>query len=99
MPEISRLKDVVEAHIVEGYRVRLRFEDGVTGELDLSDVIRFEGVFEPLRDPATFAGLSVSPDLGTICWPNGADLDPDVLYARITGQEIALDIPPMAAST
>ena len=92
------LKDIVEAQIIEGYRVRLRFEDGVTGELDLSEIIRFKGVFEPLRDAATFASLSVSPDLGTICWPNGADIDPDVLYARITGQEIALALPPVLVS-
>lgn len=92
------LKDIVEAHIIDGYRVHLRFEDGVTGELDLSEIIRFEGVFEPLRDAAAFAALTVSPDLGTICWPNGADLDPDVLYARVTGQGISLDVPPLAAS-
>ena len=92
------LKDIVKAHIIEGYRVRLRFEDGVTGELDLSEIIRFEGVFEPLRDAAAFAALAVSPDLGTICWPNGADLDPDVLYARITGHEISLAVPPLAVS-
>jgi hypothetical protein len=90
------LKDIVEARVVEGYRVRLSFEDGVTGELDLSEIIRFEGVFESLRDPKTFATLAVSPELGTICWPNGADLDPDVLYARITGHEIVLPDAPMS---
>jgi hypothetical protein len=92
------LKDIVEAQIIEGYRVRLCFEDDVSGELDLSELIDFKGVFEPLRDPAVFAKLAVSTDLGTICWPNGADLDPDVLYARITGQPIALSVPPLALS-
>ena len=82
------LKDIVEATALEGYRVRLRFEDGVVGELDLATILRFEGVFAPLKDLNRFRELSVHPDLGTIFWPNGADLDPAVLYARVTGTPI-----------
>ena len=82
------LVDVVEARPLGGYRVHLRFEDGVEADLDLGKLIRFEGVFAPLRDPARFAELRVHPELGTICWPGGADLDPDVLYARATGKPI-----------
>jgi hypothetical protein len=82
------LKDIVEATLLEGYRVRLRFEDGVAGDVDLSTVIRFEGIFALLKDPMRFRELRVHPELGTIYWPNGADLDPSVLYARVTGQPI-----------
>ena len=82
------LKDIVEAHNLEGYRVHLRFEDGVEGDVDLGRLIRFEGIFAPLRDPKEFARMSVNAEIGTICWPNGADLDPDVLYAQISGQPI-----------
>jgi len=82
------LKDIVEATPLEGYRVRLQFEDGIVGELDLSAIIRFEGIFAALKDPNRFRELSVHPDLGTIYWPNGADLDPAVLYARVTGTPI-----------
>jgi hypothetical protein len=82
------LKDIVEATVLEGHHVRLRFEDGVVGELDLATILRFEGVFAPLKDLNRFRELSVHPDLGTIFWPNGADLDPAVLYARVTGMPI-----------
>ena len=82
------LKDIVEAIPLEGYRVRLQFEDGIVGELDLSAIIRFEGIFAALKDLNRFRELSVHPDLGTIYWPNGADLDPAVLYARVTGTPI-----------
>jgi hypothetical protein len=84
------LKNIVEATPLEGYQVRLRFEDGVVGELDLSAIIRFEGVFAPLKDLNRFRELRAHPDLGTIYyyWPNGADLDPAVLYARVTGTPI-----------
>jgi hypothetical protein len=50
----------------------------------------WEGVFEPLRDPARFAQVQVNVELGTVVWPGGADIDPDVLYSTITGIPIAI---------
>jgi hypothetical protein len=82
------LKDIVEVRALGGYRVRLRFEDGVEGELDLGKTIRFQGVFAGLADEREFAKVRVDPELGTIVWPSGADLDPDVLYAAVTGKPI-----------
>lgn len=82
------LKDIVEARLLGDFRVHLRFEDGVEGEVDLGRLVRFEGVFGPLRDQKEFAHLAVNSETGTICWPNGADLDPDVLYAEVTGEPI-----------
>ncbi len=82
------LKDVVEFKALGGHKVYLRYEDGIEGELDLADLIKFEGVFEPLKDAERFTELYLNKELGTICWPGGADLDPDVLYARITKKEI-----------
>jgi hypothetical protein len=80
------LKDVVEVEAVGDHRLRLRFEDGVEGVIDLTAIVPFEGVFAPLRDPTVFAAARVNGELGTVCWPNGADLDPDVLYALVQGQ-------------
>jgi hypothetical protein len=80
------LRDVVEARPVGGYRVYLRFDDGVAGEVDLATVLSFDGVFAPLRAPEQFAALRVAPELGTICWPNGADIAPETLYDAILRQ-------------
>ncbi len=77
--------DVVAVKPAGGYRLWLRFEDGIEGTLDLSDQVAFTGVFEALKDPAYFGQVRVNPEIGTICWPNGADLDPVVLYAAVTG--------------
>ena len=82
------LKDIVEVQPLDGYRLRLRFEDGVVGEVDLEKMIQFEGIFAPLKDRATFVQVRVNPDVGTIVWPNGADLDPLVLYSQVTGAPI-----------
>ncbi len=87
------LKDVVEVQPLGSYRLHLRFEDGVEGDLDLAGVIEFKGIFAPLRDEKEFAKVQLHPELGTIVWPNGADLDPDVLYARVSGEPIDLAVP------
>jgi Protein of unknown function (DUF2442) len=83
------LNDIIEVRPLGGYRLFLRFENGVEGEVDLADQIRFDGVFAALREPANFAQVRVNSEVGTIVWPNGADLDPDVLYSIVTGQPVA----------
>jgi hypothetical protein len=35
----------------------------------------------PLKVRSYVTQVRVDPELGTICWPNSADLDADVLYA------------------
>ena len=74
--------DVVEARHVHDHTVWLRFEDGTAGEVDLAGELE-GGVFEPLRDVQYFQRFVVSPDLGTISWPNGADFAPEFLYAKL----------------
>jgi hypothetical protein len=73
--------DVVEARHLSGYTVWLRFEDGTTGEIDLSQEL-IGPVFEPLRDPRYFVTFWVNPDTGTIEWPNGADFAPEFLFEK-----------------
>lgn len=77
------LKDIVFASPLEGYRLFIRFEDGVEGVVDLGEVLSFRGIFAPLKDSNYFSRVRVDADLGTVAWPNGADLDPDVLYGRL----------------
>jgi hypothetical protein len=82
------LSDIVEVRYLEAYRLFLRFSDGSAGELDLQPLLDFTGVFAPLRDPKYFAQVRVEPDTGTIVWPSGADLDPDVLRHAMTGEPL-----------
>ena len=73
--------NVIEAKHVRDYVVWVRFEDGMTGEIDLASEL-WGPVFEPLRDPNYFAKVAVA-EYGTIAWPNGADLAPEFLYDRV----------------
>ena len=79
------LPDIVEAHPIEPYRIYVRFEDGVEGAIDLERAVPFQGVFAPLRNHEEFRRLAVDPELGTVTWPCGADLDPLVLHGLLTG--------------
>jgi len=70
---------VVAVEPLQGYRLCLTFSDGLVREVDLADRL-WGPMFEPLKDPAFFRRVHIDEDAGTIAWPNGLDLDPDVLH-------------------
>lgn len=73
---------LVEAAASDGHTVHVRFEDGLSADVDLSYLLDYGGVFEPLRDPEYFRQLRADSEAGTIVWPNQADIAPETLYAR-----------------
>ena len=73
---------VIDARYAGGYRVWLRFDDGLSGEIDLERELWGE-VFEPLKDKTFFAKVRADSELDTIVWPNGADLAPEFLYDEL----------------
>jgi hypothetical protein len=73
---------LIEAKPMHGHVVHVRFEDGVTADVDLSYLLEYGGVFEPLQDPDFFRGLRADAEAGTIVWPNDADVAPETLYAH-----------------
>jgi Protein of unknown function (DUF2442) len=80
--EMRSTPQLLEARALEGHRVHVRFEDGTTAEVDLSDLLEQGGVFEPLFEREFFARLKANREAGTIVWPNGADIAPESLYER-----------------
>jgi len=68
---------------LDGYRVHLRFADGLAADVDLSYLLEFGGVFEPLKDVDFFRELKVDECGDTICWPNEADIAPETLYDHV----------------
>jgi len=96
-PEVDRAPEVAppirhtvpwrltSVSVLPGSRLRVTFVDGTAGEVDLRSFLsnpKLDGtVFEPLRDPATFAQVGVV--LGAVQWLNGADLAPDAMCDAI----------------
>ena len=77
------LKPVAVAALPD-YRIRLKYSDGVTGEVDLSHLVG-KGVFSAWSDQETFREVSLG-DLGQIRWSDDIELCPDALYLEITGR-------------
>jgi Protein of unknown function (DUF2442) len=71
-----RIKDVEP---LTGFSLRLMLSDGSECVVNVEPYL-VGPVFEPLKaDESAFRSVSVDKDLGTIVWPNGADIDPEVL--------------------
>jgi len=78
MQTVEQLVDVTAVEVIGDYQLRLTFADGTVGGVDFSER-EWHGVFEPLRDPAYFARVEVDPEAGTITWPDGLDMAPELL--------------------
>jgi len=74
---------VREVHALTGYRLSVKFNDGMAGEVDLSRVVMSDkaGVFAALRDPAVFDRVYL--EYGVVTWPGEIDLAPDAMHAQI----------------
>ena len=70
---------------LDGYRLKLRLDNDVEVIADVSHLVG-KGVFTPQRDARVFEQVSINEESGTVTWPSDLDLDPDVLYARVTNE-------------
>jgi hypothetical protein len=67
---------VLSAAYLGDYRIRVAFNDGCSGVVDLQDHLTGP-VFLPLRDTSRFAEVKIEGH--TLAWPNGADFAPEFL--------------------
>jgi len=65
---------------LDGFRLHVGFTDGSERIIDVERYLHGP-IFDPIRGSRElFEAVSVDPELGVVVWPNGADIDPDVLY-------------------
>jgi len=78
---------VASVEALPGYRLRVRFLDGLEGAVDMSALIASPnaGVFAVLTDAAAFNRAFVR--LGAVCWPGELDIAPDAIYAAIKASD------------
>jgi len=81
--------NVCDVKVRGAYRLWLRFSDGAEGEIDLDHQLTGP-IFQPLRDPSTFAAVRVDQGIRTIAWPNGADFAPEFLRSLLDVKTTAL---------
>jgi len=74
------LEDVIELRVEDGYRLWVKFSDGVNGIVDMSKD-SFAGVFAPLKDPQFFKAACI--ESGAVTWPNGVDIAPDAMHEEL----------------
>lgn len=75
--------EIVEAIHIEGYHIWLKFNNGVSGKVNLENDL-WGSVFEPLKNLDEFKKFTVSKEFGTIVWENKADFAPEYLYEKIS---------------
>lgn len=78
------MKKLVAVTVLDGYRLRLRFEDGVDGVVDFSSKPR-TGVFARWEDYQFFRQARIG-SCGELVWDDQIDFCPDALWLQVTGQ-------------
>ena len=73
------LLHVTDAEYLTDYTIKLTFNDGRIGTVNLFDTL-VGPVFEPLKKISLFMQCKVDKELETLVWPNGADFAPEYLY-------------------
>jgi Protein of unknown function (DUF2442) len=74
---------VAEVEALPGFRLRVRFNDGTEGAVEMAEFIESAGagVFTALRDEKLFRQARVV--LGVVTWPGELDLAPDAMHRAI----------------
>jgi hypothetical protein len=76
-----KLNDITNIEYRGGHVFRLRFDDGLEGDVDFSEYIGRGPVFDAFADLSFFRTARV--EAGTIAWPNGVDIAPETLYEKV----------------
>lgn len=80
MSDTNRTPEVVGVAVIRPHVMRLLFSDGLVRDVQYFPGKAGGSLIEPLGDPSYFAQVRVDVDAGTVVWPNGLDLAPEVLH-------------------
>jgi hypothetical protein len=89
------MNDIVEVRHVRDYRCYVAFDDGCSGEIDLSSYLARGPIFSALADEELFKQVRIEG--GTLSWPNGADIAPERLYEMINTANHGMELTSFAA--
>jgi Protein of unknown function (DUF2442) len=83
---MNTIPSVVGVAILRPHVMRLLFDDAVVRDVEYVPGESTGSMLEPLADPGYFAQVRVDPEAGTVVWPNGLDLAPEVLHGDFEPQ-------------
>lgn len=75
------MNDVIHIEYQQDYTFHIVFDNGVAGDVDLSEYVNKGPIFAPLKNMTFFKDASIEG--GTISWKNGADIAPETLYEKV----------------
>lgn len=78
---------IVSAKPLPGFRLKVAFNDGLTGIFSVEPERR-GGVFLKLLKPSVFEDVTVNPDFGCVEWPGGIDLCPTTMLRTMAGSQV-----------
>ncbi|MDK1017521.1 MAG: DUF2442 domain-containing protein [Actinomycetota bacterium] len=78
--KVLEMVDITNVEIIAERTVRLWFSDGSMRVVDLLPYLWGPALGELATNNDLFSKIAVDPEIGTISWPNGSDLDPDILH-------------------
>lgn len=81
------MKRITSAQTLPDYKLKLRFDDGVEGVVNLSGEVG-KGVFAAWQDPKHFSSVKIVHNGRALEWPGEIDLCADALYLEITGMKV-----------
>lgn len=73
---------IVDCEPHENYKLWIRFDDGLSGEVDLS-FLAGKGVFKAWESIDFFKSVHIDPKSETVAWGEDLDLDPYVLREKL----------------
>ena len=82
MPDTSQFVDVIDVRVVSRYVLEMTLSNGQSRVLDVESFLWSPAFELMLASYPTFCRVGADPETGTIVWPNGADLAPEMLFER-----------------
>lgn len=72
---------VISVKPLENYRLFVIFNNKRRARINVEDLL-WGKMFAPLKNAKMFNKVTVRSELGTVTWPNGADIAPETLYEK-----------------
>lgn len=80
------MRKPIEVRALPDYKIWLRYDDGVAGEVDLSQFAG-KGVFTLWNDYKAFEKVYIG-EADQIAWSDEIDMCPDSMYMQLTGKTV-----------